>query len=157
MYVTSPRDAGWLVGIRLKNHCFAGTMMGRTLRLCALCLIALAGLAECQFGQQPEKPIIPAVKSDLPYIRCGVCEAFVRNAFKHVEAARAELKPGAKVLFCLKCCNLKPFTAMLPEQSHPAFNNLSFSRGQWISARCCICFLRDTGSQITPMQYPEAI
>jgi hypothetical protein len=37
------------------------------------------------------------VKTDLPYIRCGVCEAFVKNAFKQVEAAKLGLKPGQKV------------------------------------------------------------
>ena len=50
-----------------------------------------------QFGGPAPTPSIPAVKSDLPYIRCGVCEALAKNAYRQVKAARDKLKPGKKV------------------------------------------------------------
>ncbi len=59
-----------------------------------LALAVLATQASAQFGGEPDA--LP-VKSDLPYIRCGVCEAVGKNAYRQVKAARDALKPGKKV------------------------------------------------------------
>ena len=63
--------------------------------------LALAILATCAsaqfgggFGGAPEAS---PVKTDLPYIRCGVCEALAKHAFRQVKAAKDALKPGKKV------------------------------------------------------------
>lgn len=39
----------------------------------------------------------PAVKSDIPFIRCQVCDAVVKTAHREVNKMRSEVKPGAKV------------------------------------------------------------
>ncbi len=64
---------------------------------------ALAFLASCAsaqfgggFGGAPEAA---PVKSDLPYIRCGVCEALAKHAFRQVKTVKDALKPGKKVSF----------------------------------------------------------
>ncbi|BDA49948.1 hypothetical protein COCOBI_15-0760 [Coccomyxa sp. Obi] len=64
-------------------------------------LLVLALLATCAnaqfgggFGGAPEAA---PVKSDLPYIRCGACEALAKHAFRIVKAVRGTLKPGKKL------------------------------------------------------------
>ena len=59
-----------------------------------LALALLVTQASAQFGGEPEAA---PVKSDLPYIRCAVCEAVAKNAYRQVKAARDALKPGKKV------------------------------------------------------------
>lgn len=46
-------------------------------------------------SKPPEK--VPANVADLPFIRCAVCEAYIKQAMLAVKALRAEEKPGAKV------------------------------------------------------------
>lgn len=65
-----------------------------------LALALLATQASAQFGGEPDA--FP-VKSDLPYIRCGVCEAVGKNAYRQVKAARDALKPGKKVSLPVQC------------------------------------------------------
>jgi hypothetical protein len=48
---------------------------------------------------KPEQKKAPAVKEDIPYIRCQVCEAVVKQSIKLVKDLRAEVKPGKKVRF----------------------------------------------------------
>ena len=45
----------------------------------------------------PEQKKPKAVKSDVQYIRCGVCEEMTRNIYRSVKAMRDELRPGKKV------------------------------------------------------------
>jgi hypothetical protein len=68
-------------------------------RLCCAALLAACLLlppARTQFGGPSSPPAVPPVKSDLPYIRCGACEALAKNAYRQVKAARDALKPGKK-------------------------------------------------------------
>ena len=67
-----------------------------TVVLMAACLL-LVGPAWGQFGGPAPTPSVPPVKGDLPYIRCGVCEALAKNAYRQVKAAKDKLKPGKKV------------------------------------------------------------
>ncbi len=76
----------------------------------ALALAAAALLAACATAQMPpgtfggSRPTFTAVKSDLPYIRCGVCEALAKNAYRQVKAAREALRPGKKARArCRRC------------------------------------------------------
>ena len=39
----------------------------------------------------------PAVKADLPYIRCGVCEGIVKHSIAGVKKMKAEATPIKKV------------------------------------------------------------
>ena len=71
-----------------------GRQWSATLLLACLLLVSAAW---GQFGGPAPTPSIPPVKSDLPYIRCGVCEALAKNAYRQVKAAQGELKPGKKV------------------------------------------------------------
>lgn len=48
------------------------------------------------FGGAPVPGAAP-VKSDLPYIRCGVCEALAKHALRIVETVTGTLKSGKKV------------------------------------------------------------
>jgi hypothetical protein len=76
----------------------------------ALALAAAALLAACVAAQMPpgafggSRPTFTAVKSDLPYIRCGVCEALAKNAYRQVKTAREALRPGKKVRARGRCC-----------------------------------------------------
>lgn len=45
----------------------------------------------------PEPPKATAVKSDVQYIKCQACEAFVKQAYRHTKSKREGLKPGHKV------------------------------------------------------------
>lgn len=66
----------------------------------AIFCISLLSSASAQFGGfggPAAKEAIPAVKSDLPYIRCSVCEALAKNAYRQVKAAKDAQKPGKKV------------------------------------------------------------
>jgi hypothetical protein len=76
----------------------------------ALALAAAALLAACARAQMPpgtfggSRLTFTAVKSDLPYIRCGVCEALAKNAYRQVKTAREALRPGKKVRArCRRC------------------------------------------------------
>ena len=74
----------------------------RAPQLCTA-LAALALLAASVAGQMPPgqfgggRPSFTAVKSDIPYIECGVCEALAKNAYRQVKTARDALRPGKKV------------------------------------------------------------
>uniref|UniRef100_A0A383WPZ6 Saposin B-type domain-containing protein n=1 Tax=Tetradesmus obliquus TaxID=3088 RepID=A0A383WPZ6_TETOB len=48
-------------------------------------------------GGMPEQPKAAAVVSDVKYIKCGVCEALMKQATRKVKAMRGELKPGQRV------------------------------------------------------------
>ena len=66
----------------------------------AICCISLLGPAAAQFGGfggPAGGDPIPAVKSDLPYIRCGACEALAKNAYRQIKALKDAQKPGKKV------------------------------------------------------------
>jgi hypothetical protein len=76
--------------------------MARALLLVGL-LAALSGSgptgASAQFpgmGKREEKKA-PAVKADLPFIRCGACEAIAKQALKKVKAMREAVTPGKPV------------------------------------------------------------
>ena len=62
-----------------------------------LCLLSSALAQFGGFGGPAAKEAIPAVKSDLPYIRCSVCEALAKNAYRQIKAAKDAQKPGKKV------------------------------------------------------------
>lgn len=70
-----------------------------------LALALLVTQASAQFGGEPEAS---PVKSDLPYIRCAVCETVAKNAYRQVKAARDALKPGKKVSAYLPACLIPP-------------------------------------------------
>ena len=70
--------------------------MGR-LALAAL-LLPVLHLAAGQFST-PSKPSASAVKSDLPYIRCSVCEAVAKQGYRKAKAMGDALPPGKKVVF----------------------------------------------------------
>ena len=75
-----------------------GTMV--TSWFAAIFCISLLSSASAQFGGfggPAAKESIPAVKSDLPYIRCSVCEALAKNAYRQIKAAKDAQKPGKKV------------------------------------------------------------
>ena len=61
-------------------------------------------------GKKEEK--IPAVKSDIKYIRCQVCEHLAKQARNVVKALQAELKPGKKVRTELEHYHGSPFHAV---------------------------------------------
>jgi hypothetical protein len=48
-------------------------------------------------GMPSEEPKAAAVKSDIIFIRCQVCEAVVKQAVRRVKGMREELKPGKRV------------------------------------------------------------
>lgn len=71
-----------------------------------LCLFAaisslfLFGPAAAQFGGfggPAAKEGAPAVKSDIPYIRCSACEALAKNAYRQIKTVKDAQKPGKKV------------------------------------------------------------
>lgn len=67
-----------------------------------LALVFLAS-ANAQFGGGfGGAPEAAPVKSDLPYIRCGVCEALAKHAFRQVKAVKDALKPRKKVSVSLR-------------------------------------------------------
>lgn len=72
----------------------------RAALLCAV-LVGLLQLTAAQFGMpgmgMPEQPKAAAVKSDVQYIKCQACEAFVKQAYRHTKSKREGLKPGQKV------------------------------------------------------------
>lgn len=45
----------------------------------------------------PGRAAAKAVKSDVQYIECQVCELLAKNAYRQVKAKRDQLKPGKKV------------------------------------------------------------
>ena len=63
-------------------------------------------IAVAQFGGMggPKQPTFKPVKSDIPFIKCQVCEQLAKAAFRQVKAARDKVKPGHKVsrLVCHK-------------------------------------------------------
>ncbi|GBF95667.1 hypothetical protein Rsub_08649 [Raphidocelis subcapitata] len=69
---------------------------------CALaaCLIVLAAgscAAQFDFGGGGGRQTPPAVRADVPFIRCGVCQHFVKQALRVLKTMREELKPGKKL------------------------------------------------------------
>ncbi|CAD7705086.1 unnamed protein product [Ostreobium quekettii] len=46
---------------------------------------------------RPDEAKAPAVKADIRYIKCGVCEHLVREALRGVKRIAADVKPGKKV------------------------------------------------------------
>ena len=69
-------------------------------RWCLLALaVALVASASAQFGGRggPAQPEATAVKSDIKYIKCEVCQLVAKHAYRQVKAAEKELKPGKKV------------------------------------------------------------
>lgn len=69
----------------------------------ALCLLLLAAQCNAQFGMgKPSGPEAKAVRSDLQYIRCEVCEQLAKQAYRQVsafkkEAAEKKMKHQRKV------------------------------------------------------------
>ena len=64
----------------------------------AVALLLLSAPASGQFGGMPaSRPEPKAVKADVPYISCQVCELVAKNAYRQVKAKRDALKPGKKV------------------------------------------------------------
>jgi len=62
--------------------------------------MGLLQLTTAQFGMPGmgmEQPKAAAVKSDVQYIRCQACEAFVKQAYRHTKSQREALRPGQKV------------------------------------------------------------
>ena len=69
--------------------------------LAALALLAASVAAQMPPGQFGGSwPTFTAVKSDIPYIKCGVCEALAKNAYRQVKTARDALRPGKKARSC---------------------------------------------------------
>ena len=54
------------------------------------CLLVCIGVASAQMDQLPKKPKASPINSDIPYIRCQVCEKMVATALKQVQEAAAE-------------------------------------------------------------------
>ena len=65
--------------------------------LLLLAVLMCTATAQGQFGGPGAKASAKAVKSDVKYIRCQVCEAIAKHAIREVKAMREELKPGKKV------------------------------------------------------------
>lgn len=78
-------------GIVMRVHLYSALTL---LALCATCCDAQFGGMGMGMGGEPEAT---AVKSDLPYIRCQVCETLAKNAYRQVKTAQDALKPGKKV------------------------------------------------------------
>ena len=72
-------------------------MRGLSALVCIVFLLAVT--AQAQFGGMggPQQPAFKPVKSDIPYIKCQVCEQMAKAAFRQVKAARDAVKPGHKV------------------------------------------------------------
>ena len=70
-----------------------------------MCLLSSVSAQFGGFGGPAAKEAVPAVKSDLPYIRCSVCEALAKNAYRQIKAAKDAQKPGKKVML-QEPCNL---------------------------------------------------
>ena len=68
--------------------------------LVLLAVLICTATAQGQFGGPGAKPTAKAVKSDVKYIKCQVCEAIAKHAIREVKAMREELKPGKKVSPC---------------------------------------------------------
>ena len=83
-----------------------------------LALAVLALLAASVAGQMPpgqfggSRPTFTAVKTDIPYIKCGVCETLAKNAYRQVKTARDALRPGKKVWPCIR--PFQPATVSYP-------------------------------------------
>ena len=67
------------------------------LLLLLVAVLICTATAQGQFGGPGAKPTAKAVKSDVKYIKCQVCEAIAKHAIREVKAMREELKPGKKV------------------------------------------------------------
>lgn len=71
-----------------------GKKMKMALRWFGMAMVVVGAYAMMGMPEQ-KKP--KAVKSDVQYIRCGVCEEMTRNIYRSVKAMRDELRPGKKV------------------------------------------------------------
>lgn len=69
------------------------------LALLAAALLLAAPVAAMFPGMGGNKPPpkVPAVKADIPFIKCQVCEAIIKQAREVVKDLRAGLKPKQKV------------------------------------------------------------
>jgi hypothetical protein len=68
--------------------------------LVACLLLVVAASCRAQFdmpGAGGQKDLPPAVRSDIQFIKCSVCQLFVRQSMRTVRKLREELKPGKKV------------------------------------------------------------
>lgn len=92
-----------------------------------LCFMACAVVATGQFKGGEEKA--PARKSDIPYIKCQVCQHLVREAARSIKKRRDGLNPGKKV---------KPV-------AHKSFYGLVF--GESIDAGFCLGVIGQMGHQ----------
>lgn len=105
--------------------------------LCVVLSAALlAHLAAAQFGMpgmgMPEEPKAAAVKSDVQYIKCQACEAFVKQAYRHTKSKREGLKPGHKV--CLS--RAVDITDLIMEEVLGGSGSGSMSKC-WCMVQCC--------------------
>ena len=65
--------------------------------VCLLCCGSLLVVGQIGYmGMTTAKPEAKAVKSDVQYIKCQVCELLAKTAYRQVKAKRDELKPGKK-------------------------------------------------------------
>lgn len=68
------------------------------LRLHALAVIVLCGCCcLAQLGGVPQEPKAAAVKADIPYIKCQVCEAFVKQAINVTKRLREAATASKKL------------------------------------------------------------
>lgn len=65
--------------------------------LLLLAVLICTATVQGQFGGPAAKPAAKAVKSDVKYIKCQVCEAIAKHAIREVKTMREQLKPGKKV------------------------------------------------------------
>ncbi|KAI8467721.1 MAG: hypothetical protein J3K34DRAFT_30973 [Monoraphidium minutum] len=66
--------------------------------LLLLLLAAVGAAAQMGFGGGKNKPDLPpAVRSDIKYIKCAVCQQFVKQAVRATKTLREEIKPGKKL------------------------------------------------------------
>ncbi len=108
------------------GHHLSQLVAMRTQSIFAAVLVMLLACHEpalAQFGGGGgSPPKVPAVLSDIPYIKCGTCQAFVKQAMAMVKKLRSEEKPGKKVRGWLGCVggSLRAGTQILPEPGDPA-------------------------------------
>ena len=52
--------------------------------------------AQINFGGG-KRELPPAVRADVPYVKCGICQQFVKQAMRSMRTIKEGLKPGQKV------------------------------------------------------------
>ncbi len=63
----------------------------------AVALLPTPARAQFDFGGPTKRELPPAVRADVPFIKCGACQLYVKHALRAVRVMREELKPGKKV------------------------------------------------------------